>query len=106
MNWIKKTIRFGEKIKKIIKKRSSKEEIENSDWPSSKPCVGLNMAGIKEAWPFRKEDISFLCVVSYIRVYPQLLIRAGPGARVVLLPVSVGPPASGYTSFGRLAIVS
>jgi len=27
MNWIKKTLRFGEKIKKIIKKRASKEEI-------------------------------------------------------------------------------
>ena len=38
MNWIKKTIRFGEKIKKIIKKRSSKEEIENSDWTSC--CKG------------------------------------------------------------------
>ena len=34
MNWLKKTIRFGEKIKKIIKTRASKEEIENSDWTS------------------------------------------------------------------------
>ena len=31
MNWIKKTLRFGEKIKKIIKKRATKSEIENSD---------------------------------------------------------------------------
>ena len=38
MNWIKKTLRFGEKIKKIIKKRASKEEIENSDWTSC--CKG------------------------------------------------------------------
>ena len=38
MNWIKKTIRFGEKIKKIIKKRASKEEIANSDWTSC--CKG------------------------------------------------------------------
>jgi acetyl-CoA carboxylase carboxyl transferase subunit beta len=38
MNWIKKTLRFGEKIKKIIKKRASKEEIANSDWISC--CKG------------------------------------------------------------------
>ena len=38
MNWIKKTLRFGEKIKKIIKKRASKEEIENSNWTSC--CKG------------------------------------------------------------------
>ena len=38
MNWIKKTLRFGEKIKKIIKKRASKEEIENSEWTSC--CKG------------------------------------------------------------------
>ena len=38
MNWIKKTLRFGEKIKSIIKKRASKEEIANSDWTSC--CKG------------------------------------------------------------------
>ena len=38
MNWIKKTLKFGEKIKKIIKKRASKEEIANSDWTSC--CKG------------------------------------------------------------------
>ena len=38
MNWIKKPLRFGEKIKKIIKKRASKEEIANSDWISC--CKG------------------------------------------------------------------
>jgi acetyl-CoA carboxylase carboxyl transferase subunit beta len=38
MNWIKKTLRFGEKIKRIIKKRPSKEEIANSDWTSC--CKG------------------------------------------------------------------
>jgi acetyl-CoA carboxylase carboxyl transferase subunit beta len=38
MNWIKKTLRFGEKIKRIIKKRASKEEIANSDWTSC--CKG------------------------------------------------------------------
>ena len=38
MNWIKKTLRFGEKIKKIIKNRASKEEIANSDWTSC--CKG------------------------------------------------------------------
>ena len=38
MNWIKKTLRFGEKIKKIIKKRASKEEIANSEWTSC--CKG------------------------------------------------------------------
>ena len=38
MNWIKKTLRFGEKIKKIIKERSSKTDIANSDWTSC--CKG------------------------------------------------------------------
>jgi acetyl-CoA carboxylase carboxyl transferase subunit beta len=38
MNWLKKTLRFGEKIKGIIKKRASKEEIANSDWTSC--CKG------------------------------------------------------------------
>ena len=38
MNWIKKTLRFGEKIKKIIKQRASKEEIANSEWTSC--CKG------------------------------------------------------------------
>ena len=38
MNWIKKTLRFGEKIKTIIKQRASKAEIANSDWTSC--CKG------------------------------------------------------------------
>ena len=38
MNWIKKTLRFGEKIKKIIKIRATKADIENSDWTSC--CKG------------------------------------------------------------------
>ena len=32
MNWIKKVLHIGEKIKKVIKKRATKEEIESSDW--------------------------------------------------------------------------
>ena len=38
MNWLTKAINFGEKIKKVLKKRSSKSEIENSDWTSC--CKG------------------------------------------------------------------
>ena len=38
MNWIKKTLKFGEKIKKIIKIRATKADIENSDWTSC--CKG------------------------------------------------------------------
>ena len=34
MNWITKALKIGEKIKKILKKRPSKEDIENSDFPS------------------------------------------------------------------------
>jgi len=52
MNWIKKTLRFGEKIKRIIKKRPSKEEIANSDWTSC--CKG----------PILKKDLEdnlFVC---------------------------------------------
>ena len=38
MNWLTKAINFGERIKKVFKKRPSKEEIENSDWTSC--CKG------------------------------------------------------------------
>ncbi len=38
MNWIKKVLHIGEKIKKVIKKRATKKEIENSDWTSC--CKG------------------------------------------------------------------
>ena len=38
MNWIKKTLRFGEQIKKIIKIRATKADIANSDWTSC--CKG------------------------------------------------------------------
>ena len=38
MNWLTKAINFGEKIKKVFKKRPSKEEIENSEWTSC--CKG------------------------------------------------------------------
>ncbi len=38
MNWLTKALNFGEKIKKVFKKRPTKEEIENSDWTSC--CKG------------------------------------------------------------------
>ena len=38
MNWIKKVLHIGEKIKKVIKKRATKEEIADSDWTSC--CKG------------------------------------------------------------------
>ncbi len=38
MNWLTKAINFSEKIKKVFKKRPSKEELENSDWTSC--CKG------------------------------------------------------------------
>ena len=38
MNWITKALSFGEKIKRVLKKRPSKEEIANSDWTSC--CKG------------------------------------------------------------------
>ena len=38
MNWITKVLKFGEKIKRVIKKRPSKEDINNSDWTSC--CQG------------------------------------------------------------------
>ena len=37
MNWITKALNFGQRIKKVLKKRPSKEEIENSDWTN---CCG------------------------------------------------------------------
>ena len=38
MNWLTKAKDFGERIKKVLKKRPSKEDIENSDWTSC--CKG------------------------------------------------------------------
>ena len=38
MNWIKKTLNFGEKIKKIIRTRATKADIASSDWTSC--CKG------------------------------------------------------------------
>ena len=38
MNWIKKVLHVGEKIKKVIKKRATQEQIESSDWTSC--CKG------------------------------------------------------------------
>ena len=38
MNWIKKTLRFSEKIKKIIRTRVTKADIASSDWTSC--CKG------------------------------------------------------------------
>ena len=38
MNWIKKTLKIGEKIKKILKVRPSTQDIENSEWTSG--CKG------------------------------------------------------------------
>ena len=38
MNWLTKAIQFGEKIKKVFKKRPTKQDIENSDWTSC--CKG------------------------------------------------------------------
>ena len=38
MNWLTKAIKFGEKIKKVFKKRPSKLDIENSDWTNC--CKG------------------------------------------------------------------
>ena len=38
MNWIKRVLHIGEKIKRVLKKRPTKEEIENSDWTSC--CKG------------------------------------------------------------------
>ena len=38
MNWIKKVLHIGEKIKRVIKKRATKEEIAGSDWTSC--CKG------------------------------------------------------------------
>ena len=38
MNWITRALSFGEKIKRVLKKRPSKEDIANSDWTSC--CKG------------------------------------------------------------------
>ena len=45
MNWLTKALKFGEKIKRTIKKRVTPEEVANSDWTSC--CKG----------PIRKKDL-------------------------------------------------
>ena len=52
MNWIKRVLHIGEKIKRVIKRRPSKEEVEKSDWTSC--CQG----------PILKKDLEnnlFVC---------------------------------------------
>ena len=34
MNWLTRAINFGEKVKKILKKRPSKQDTADSDWTS------------------------------------------------------------------------
>ena len=38
MNWLKKTLDFGQKIKRFLKKRPSPKDMEESDWTSC--CKG------------------------------------------------------------------
>ena len=38
MNWLKKTLNFGQKIKRFLKKRPSRKDMEESDWTSC--CKG------------------------------------------------------------------
>ena len=38
MNWLKKTLDFGQKIKRFLKKRPSNKDMEESDWTSC--CKG------------------------------------------------------------------
>ena len=38
MNWLKKTLDFGQKIKRLLKKRPSRQDMEGSDWTSC--CKG------------------------------------------------------------------
>jgi acetyl-CoA carboxylase carboxyltransferase subunit alpha len=38
MNWIKKVLNIGEKIKKVIRERPSKEDVEKSNWTTC--CAG------------------------------------------------------------------
>ena len=38
MNWLKKTLDFGQKIKRLLKKRPSRQDMEESDWASC--CKG------------------------------------------------------------------
>ena len=38
MNWLKKTLDFGQKIKRLLKKRASRKDMEESPWTSC--CKG------------------------------------------------------------------
>ena len=62
MNWIKKTLRIGEKIKRLINKhRPTKEEMEKSDWTSC--CKG----------PILKKDLEV--IKSLIPTHDNVKVR-------------------------------
>jgi hypothetical protein len=70
MNWLKKTIVFGERIKKILKKRPSIEEIESSEWTSC--CKGpVLKKSLKKTYLFvvLAENIIELVVVKGLIFY-------------------------------------
>ena len=59
MNWLTKAKNFGEKIKKVLKKRPSKEDIENSDWTSC--CKGpVLKKDLEDKYNLLKEDYDLL----------------------------------------------
>ena len=60
MNWIKRVLHISEKIKKVLKKRPTKEEIESSDWTSC--CKGpiLNKELEKNLFDRRTGDFKVL----------------------------------------------
>ena len=66
MNWLTKAINFGEKIKKVRRKRPSKDDIANSDWTSC--CKG----------PILKKDLeNNLWVVIFVENIIELVVYKG-----------------------------
>ena len=76
MNWItKKLLHLSQKIKTVIKKRPTNEEIENSDWASC--CKG----------PILKKELEFQqtnSIFSFLNNFEDLLIIKGWGGQWIL----------------------
>ena len=76
MNWIKKTLHFGEKIKKSITKRITKQEMADSKWmPScctSSPILKASIFNDDELLKLIREQHG---KYDLIEVYDQMILK-------------------------------
>ena len=74
MNWIKKVLHISDKIKRVLKKRPTKEEIANSDWTSccTGPVLKKDLEASKSFFktgPVQQEVQSLLAISSLVGLF-------------------------------------